>query len=126
MNKINPKKVFRVIVFVCAFYFMMVAIAHQTGIRVPLLYIFYNIPSERFLELIISFLSLGWAILYMIGFQDNELNPKIQIPILFSGIAAICGLIRAKSTIASHYEIDYEIAVLTVLLFVLPETVTLQ
>ena len=88
-------------------------------IKVPMLYIFYAIPSERYQDLIISFLSFGWAMLFGVGFLDKELKARIQVPILISGIAAIFGLIRARREIQYHHEIDYEIVSLAVLLFAL-------
>lgn len=118
---INEKTgtIYRALLLICAVYFIAVTIAHQTGIKLPMLFIFYNIPSERYQDLIISFLSFGWAMLFGIGFFDSELKMKIQAPILFSGLVAICGLIRARMEIKLHNEIDYEIGALAILLFLM-------
>jgi len=109
--------IYRALLLVSALYFIAVSIAHQTGLKLPMLFIFYSIPSERYQDLIISFLSFGWATLFGIGFFDSEFKIKIQVPILFSGLAAILGLIRARGEIKLHHEIDYEIGALTILLF---------
>jgi hypothetical protein len=113
------RKIYRSLLFVCAVYFIAVAIAHQAGVKLPMVFVFYDIPSERYQDLIISFLSFGWAMLFGIGFFDSELRMKIQVPILIAGAAAICGLIRARLEIQSHNEIDFEIASLAVLLLAL-------
>jgi hypothetical protein len=110
------KKTYRTLLFICAVYFIAVSIAHQLGLKVPMLFVFYNIPSERYQDLIISFLSLGWAMLFGIGFFDKELKTTIQAPILIAGAMAICGLIRTRMEIQSHPEIDYEILSLAILL----------
>ncbi len=113
----KAKKVYRTLLFICAVYFIAVAIAHQMGTKLPMLYVFYNIPSERYQDLIISFLSFGWAMLFGIGFIDDELKPRVQVPIMIAGIVAIYGLIRARMEVQFHDEINYEIASLAVLLF---------
>jgi len=115
----GPRDIYRALVFICIIYFFAVALAHQLGCKIPMLFVFYAIPSERYQDLIISFLSFGWAMLFGIGFLDRELKTRVQAPILISGAAAICGLIRARMEIQSHREIDYEITALAVLLGVM-------
>jgi hypothetical protein len=115
----KAKKIYRILLLICAVYFFAVAIAHQMGAKLPMLFVFYNIPSEKYQDLIISFLSVGWAMLFGIGFLDNELKPRVQVPIILSGIMAICGLIRARMEIQFHSEINYEIMSFSALLFIL-------
>ncbi len=100
-------------------YFLAVALAHQLGLKLPLLFIFYDVASERYQDLIISFLSFGWAMLFLIGFLDSELKARIQIPVLFSGTGAIAGLFRARLDVQGHDEINCEIMALAVLLVAL-------
>lgn len=126
MTNKGPKEIYRSLLFICAVYFIAVSFAHQLGIKFPMLFIFYNIPSERYQDLIISFLSFGWAMLFGIGFLDKELKARIQTPILLSGSIAICGLIRARREIQSHREIDYEIIALSVLLAAMMTTFILS
>lgn len=113
---------YRALLSICAVYFISVAIAHQTGTKLPMLFVFYNIPSERYQDLIISFLSFGWAMLFGIGSMDDELKPRVQIPIMISGIVAICGLIRARMEVQLHDEINYEIISLALLQFAMMTT----
>jgi len=107
---------YRALLFICAVYFIAVSIAHQLGFKIPVLFVFYDIPSEKYQDLIISFLSFGWAMLFGVGFLDKELKTRIQAPILVSGAVAICGLIRARMEIQAHQKIDCEIAGLAILL----------
>ena len=113
-------KIYRALLLVCAVYFIAVALAHQSGVKLPMLFVFYKVPSERCQDLIISFLSFGWAMLFGIGFFDGDLKIKVHIPILLSGLAAICGLIRARRYIRfPQVEIDVEIAALAIVLLML-------
>ena len=112
----RAEQIYRALLLFCAFYFLAVAAAHQAGTKIPLLYIFYSVPSERYQDLIISFLSFGWCMLFLVGFLDRDLKPGIQAPILLSGTVALFGLVRAGREMAAHAEIHYEIAALAVLL----------
>lgn len=115
-------RIYRLLLLFCAVYFLAVSVAHQLGEKIPLLFVFYDIPSERYQDLIISFLSFGWAMLFIIGFLDQEMRLRIQVPVLISGIAAISGLIRARMEIEFHPEITYEILGLAILLFLILTT----
>lgn len=115
----RSKYIYRALLLLCAGYFSAVALAHQMGTKIPLLFIFYDVASERYQDLIISFLAFGWAMLFTVGFLDTELKTKIQIPILASGVIAIAGLLRARLEVQGHDEITYEIATLAILLVAL-------
>jgi len=109
------RRSYRALLLLCACYFLAVAVAHQLGWKVPLLYIFYAVPSERYQDLIISFLAFGWAALFLAGFLDRTMRPAAQTPILIAGLVALAGLIRVRLEVPGHPEIDYEIAGLAAL-----------
>jgi len=114
--KRNPlHQSYRTLFLFCACYFLAVAVAHQMGWKVPLLFVFYAVPSERYQDLIISFLAFGWATLFLIGFLDRTMKPAIHAPILVSGVVALAGLIRVRLEIPGHAEINFEIAGLAAL-----------
>lgn len=107
---------YRALLLFCACYFSAVAIAHQTGWKVPMLFVFYAVPSERYQDLIISFLAFGWAALFLIGLMDRAMKPAVHAPILVSGVVALAGLVRAKSEILGNGVIYFEIAGFAILL----------
>lgn len=114
--KRNPlQESYRTLLLFSACYFLAVAVAHQMGWKIPLLFVFYAIPSERYQDLIISFLAFGWAALFLIGLLDRTMKPTIHIPILVSGVVALAGLVRVRLEVPGHPEIDCEIAVLAAL-----------
>ncbi len=119
MNANKPIFIYRALLLLCVVYFVAVALAHQLGIKVPVLFVFYNVASERYQDLIISFLAFGWAMLFVIGFLDAELKRTIQIPLLASAVIAIAGLFRAGMEVQGHNEIICEIAGLAILLVAL-------
>lgn len=119
MSTNKPILPYRALLLFCALYFLAVALAHQLGIKMPMLFVFYDVASERYQDLIISFLAFGWAMLFTIGFWDVELKRTIHIPILSSGVLAIAGLLRAAMEVPGHNEITYKIMALALLLLAL-------
>lgn len=73
-------------------YFFGVGIAHFAGIKIPLLYIYFSIPSYGYQDKIISFLSFGWAIFFLTAFIHLENNMHFMKPVAIAGFGAIIGL----------------------------------
>lgn len=91
MNK--ARKILKWSLLAGAVYFSLVSAAHITGIKVPLLFIYFNLPSYAYQDKIISFLAFGWAMFLFSGFinlKTNIIGPVKYI--LFAGAGAIIGL----------------------------------
>ena len=74
-----------------AIYFALVAIVHLIGYKVPVLFIYFNVPSYAYQDRIISFLAFGWAV-FMYSAYLNPQNKELVRANLISGIGAIIGL----------------------------------
>lgn len=75
-----------------ALYFLGISIAHTFGIKVPLLYVYFSVPSYAYQDRIISFLSLGWSVFLFTAFIDPVKNRVLVRAIHVAGIIAIIGL----------------------------------
>ena len=75
-----------------AVYFLTVAIAHMVRIKIPMLFVYYNVPSYGYQDRIISFLSFGWAIFLFVASVDPARNRAIVRAIVIAGLAAVFGL----------------------------------
>jgi hypothetical protein len=75
-----------------AVYFMLVSIAHLLGIKIPLLFIYYDLPSMVYQDIIISFLSFGWAIFLLTAALNPGENINLIRGIIATGIVAVFGL----------------------------------
>ncbi len=75
-----------------AFYFLAVSVAHMLAIKVPLLFVYYNVPSHAYQDRIISFLSFGWASFLFTASLDPVKNRDAVKAILIAGVGAIFGL----------------------------------
>jgi len=73
-----------------AVYFLLMSTAHSIGLKVPLLFIYFNVPSYAYQDKIIALLTFGWSIFFFIAGR-TLLRPLI-IGILISGFAAIAML----------------------------------
>jgi len=75
-------------------YFLLVAITHFSGIKIPGLYIYFDIPSYAYQDRIIALLSFGWCMFMYSGYQlVRSGHTKPVRYILLAGILAIISLL---------------------------------
>ena len=75
-----------------ALYFGCVALAHAVGLKVPGLFIYFNVPSHPYQDQIIAFLAFGWSSFFYVAAADPVNSPLPVKAILLSSTIAICGL----------------------------------
>jgi hypothetical protein len=75
-----------------AAYFLAVAIVHMLRIKIPMLFVYYNVPSYGYQDSIISFLSFGWSLFIFTASIDPTKNRDFVKAILIAGLVAIFGL----------------------------------
>ena len=75
-----------------AVYFLAIAIVHMLRIKIPFLFVYYDLPSYGYQDRIISFLSFGWSVFMFMASTDPAKNRDAVKAILVAGIAAILGL----------------------------------
>ncbi|MCF8216262.1 MAG: hypothetical protein K9I59_05835 [Chlorobium sp.] len=72
-----------------ALYFFAVACVHLVGFKVPVLYIYFDVPSSVYQDRIISFLAFGWAACFFTAYSEPEKYRSLVRAILFAGAYAI-------------------------------------
>jgi hypothetical protein len=98
-NLKSPDKVLKWSLLGGAIYFLLVAIVHMTGIKVPGLYIYFNVPSYAYQDRIIALLSFGWCMFLYSGFKltgAGLIRPVRYI--ILAGIAAIICLLLINNS----------------------------
>lgn len=80
------------LLFAGSLYFFLVSIAHLIGLKIPMLFIYYNVPSYVYQDKIISFLAFGWSIFIFTAFLYPIKNKLLIRAILLAGAVAIIGL----------------------------------
>jgi hypothetical protein len=73
-------------------YFLLVAVAHALGFKVPGLFIYFDVPSYAYQDHIISFLSLGWSILFWVVALEPGRDTRLLNVVLIMGAAGLAGL----------------------------------
>jgi hypothetical protein len=48
----------------CTAYFVCMCLAHFIGFKVPILFVYWNVPSNHYQDMIISFCALTYAVLF--------------------------------------------------------------
>ena len=86
-------------------YFLAVSIAHMLREKVPLLFVYYDLPSYGYQDRIISFLSFGWSVFLFSASLDPEKNRDAVKALLIAGLAAICGL-NVINTVTNFRALD--------------------
>lgn len=96
MNEICPMsrdaKILRWSLMAGAIYFGCIAFAHTIGLKIPGLFIYFNVPSHPYQDHIIAFLAFGWATFFYVASDDPVGHPMPVKAILLSSAVAICGL----------------------------------
>ncbi len=72
----------RVLLLAGALYFLAIALVHLFGIKIPGLYIYYDVPSHRYQDQIISFLMFGWAWFFFIASRHVTWAKYLLVPLL--------------------------------------------
>ena len=85
-----------------AIYFFCISIAHILGIKVPGLYIYYNVQSLQYQDQIISFLAFGWSTYFYVASKIRDAVP----PLLLSGFIALIGL--ANINLSNDFNAEIE------------------
>jgi hypothetical protein len=88
----NSEKTLKWLLSIGAIYFLAIAIVHMMGIKLPVLFVYYDVPSYGYQDKIISFLSFGWSIFLFMASLDPIKNRGAVKAILIAGLGAVFGL----------------------------------
>ena len=95
----NPRKILKWSLFAGAVYFILVAAVHFSGLRIPGLYIYYDIPSMPYQDRIIGLLAFGWSMFLYSGYRlAGSGNTRPVRYILFAGIVAVICLLLINNS----------------------------
>jgi len=99
MLKKAPHTLLRWAFFGGAIYFALISIAHMFGWKVPIFFIYYNLPSFAYQDKLIALLAFGWAMFLYSGYKSTKANELVAAKyIIISLYGAIVGLIIINSS----------------------------
>ena len=80
-----------------AIYFGCISLVHTIGLKIPGLFIYFNVPSYQYQDHIIAFLAFGWSVFFYVASVDPVNQPLPVKAVMLSGAVAICGLSRINA-----------------------------
>lgn len=80
-----------------AVYFLFMSVAHFAGLKIPGLFIYFNVPSNPYQDKIISLLVFGWALIFYTA--GKTLSKDLIKTLLIIGMVAISVLTYINFTI---------------------------
>ncbi len=89
----NARNILKTLLIAGFIYFTAVAIVHFFGIKIPMLYIYYDFPSNAYQDRIISVLCFVFAMFLYTGYKSITSNLEVVKYIVLAGIVAIIGLL---------------------------------
>jgi len=96
-----------------AIYFFLITIAHIFGIKIPILFIYFNVPSYIYQDMIIAFLSFGFGMFLYAGYASVKRNQILIVKyIIIAGFGAILGLININAfTDFTFFENEFSLTI---------------
>ena len=73
-------------------YFFAVAAVHLFGVKIPLLFVYFNVPSYAYQDRIISFLALGWGVFILTAAQNIAASKGFVRALIIAGLLAVIWL----------------------------------
>lgn len=95
MQNDTAEKLLRPSLYLLALYFLSVFLAHISETKIPLLFIYYDVPSTPYQDKIIAFLAFGWAVF----FARAAPRPSANLPLVRAIIIAATGAIAVLAYI---------------------------
>lgn len=91
MKKLSQYQILNLLLYAGAVYFFSVALVHSTGLKIPGLYVYYNVPSYAYQDRIISFLAFGWGGFFLLA--AKKMDEDLIKLIVYIGMIAVIALV---------------------------------
>ncbi len=82
-------RILRLSLMAGAIYFFLMSVSHFLGLKIPGLFIYFDIPSYPYQDGIISSLTLGWSLFFYTAFTNPIKYIDLVKTILIAGASAI-------------------------------------
>ena len=94
-------------------YFFLIALAHIFGFKIPILFIYFNVPSYIYQDMIIAFLSFGFGMFLYAGYSSVKRNELITTKyIIIAGFGFVLGLMNINIfTDFSFFEAEFNLKI---------------
>ncbi|MBT3228652.1 MAG: hypothetical protein HOD43_10545 [Candidatus Marinimicrobia bacterium] len=107
MKKLSQDQILNFLLYAGAVYFLLVAIVHFLGIKIPGFFVYYNVPSHAYQDRIISFLTFGWSGLFFL--TARKMDSDLIKLILVIGLIAVIALV-VNTIITDFQQLDQSLS----------------
>ncbi|MFE0018890.1 hypothetical protein ACFWXH_28860 [Mesorhizobium sp. NPDC059054] len=77
----TPSPILRILLLVCVVFFLCMGAAHFLGLKVPVLFVYFDTPFYAYQDRIISFTLVTYAALFFVASRDRAVVPFALISI---------------------------------------------
>ena len=91
-------KLLQIGLWACVGYFCAMSTAHFLGFKVPLLFIYWNVPSNHYQDMIISFCAFTYAVLFFTAARHRAAVPGALVAL--AGTVAGLSAVNASPALA--------------------------
>ena len=92
-------KLLQIGLWACVAYFCAMSAAHFAGFKVPLLFIYWNVPSNHYQDMIISFCAFTYAVLFFTAARHRAAVPGALVAL--GGTVIGLSAVNASSSLAA-------------------------
>ncbi|MDA3861949.1 MAG: hypothetical protein PF445_12070 [Melioribacteraceae bacterium] len=113
INIKNSHKLLSWSLLASAIYFFLITSAHLFGLKIPVLFIYFNVPSYIYQDMIIAFLSFGFGMFLYAGYSSVKRNELITTKyIIVAGFGVVLGLMNINFlTDFSFFEVEFNLKI---------------
>ena len=86
------EKLLKSFLFLLSGYFFLISGAHMVGVKLPLLFVYFDVPSYAYQDRIISFFAFGWGVFLATAARDPMGNRPLVQAVIIAGLVAIIWL----------------------------------
>ncbi|MAQ35295.1 MAG: hypothetical protein CL542_14885 [Alcanivorax sp.] len=86
----------------CTAYFLAMSTAHFIGFKVPVLFVYWDVPSNHYQDMIISFCAFTYATLSFAAYRHRVAVPALLVAL----VGTVLGLSAVNSSAALAQMID--------------------
>ena len=96
-----------------AVYFFLISLAHFFGLKIPILFIYFNVPSYIYQDMLIAFLSFGFGMFLYAGYSSVKRDELITTKyIIIAGFGFVLGLMNINVfTDFSYFETEFNLKI---------------
>jgi hypothetical protein len=92
-------KLLQIGLYACVAYFCAMSAAHFAGFKVPLLFIYWDVPSNHYQDMIISFCAFTYAVLFFTAARHRAAVPGALVAL--AGTVVGLSAVNASSHLAA-------------------------